>query len=284
MNIYELKEKSLHGTKEFPIQVYHPIGLMASYHWHEECEFIYMNSGSALIRLGAESFELKEGECAYIKAGALHSITMEDNVPFDFYAIVFHPSLLTGEMDICSKYLSTKYVIMEHFIPRPREIEVIETVKLLCLVFEAKAFAYELKIKSCLYSIFSCIFEYGFFREEDYVENKKLTQKLEKVIRYIHMNYRSSLTIQELAAVSGYSISHFTRFFKELTGKTPVEYIIRQRIYSSCDLLKHTGLSVLEVSLECGFDNVGYFIKTFKKYMNCTPYQYKRKSEQIFRS
>ncbi len=275
--LYELKEKVHHGTKDFPIEVYYATGLMASYHWHDECEFIYIESGSAIIRIGVESFELKEGECAFVKADTLHSISSEDHDSFCFYAVVFHPSLILSDFDICSKYLSSKYIINNHFSPKEVEDKVIEMIKLLCNTYNNKPFAYELKIKSYLYSIFSHIFEHNLFHKENFSENKKTVEKLEKVIRYIHSNCHSYITVEELANVSAYSVSHFSRFFKDLTGKTPIEYINRQRVYSACDRLKQTELSVLEVALESGFENVGHFIKTFKKYTDYTPYQYKQK-------
>jgi AraC-like DNA-binding protein/quercetin dioxygenase-like cupin family protein len=282
MNHYDLKEKAHHGTREFPIEVYRATGTMASYHWHAECELIYITSGSACIRIGVNIFELKEGECAFVKANALHSISTEDNANFGFYAVVFHPSLLFSDVDICSEYLSPKYVISSRFSPKDAgnagsdaENDVIEAVKLLCHIYVDKPFAYTLKVKSQLYFIFSHIFECGLFHMEDNFENKKTADKLEKVIKYIHANCLSSLHVEELAHASGYSVSHFTRFFKELTGKTPVEYINRQRIYHACEMLKETDLSVLEVSLACGFEHAGYFIKTFKKHTGYTPYKYK---------
>jgi AraC-like DNA-binding protein len=279
MNIVELKEKNQHGTREFPIELYHPHGLMAPYHWHDECEFIYMNSGIACCRIGVDSFELKEGECAFVKAGALHSLSNDTGNVFDFYAVVFHSSIIFNDMDICRKYLSSKYIIKERFSPyNNTESYVIQTVKSLCNTYENKPFAFELKIKSYLYLILSHIFDHGLYQTENNYDNKKAAHKLEKVIKYIHSNYNKTISIDELAALSGYSTSHFTRFFKELTGKTPTEYINQQRIYSACGLLKRTNYSVLTISLECGFDNVGYFIKTFKKYTNDTPYQYKQKN------
>jgi AraC-like DNA-binding protein/mannose-6-phosphate isomerase-like protein (cupin superfamily) len=275
MNTYDLKEPVDHGTKEFPIKIYHATRLFASYHWHEECEFIYINSGRAFIRIGVENFELSEGQCAYVKPNTLHSISAEDRDHLDFYAVVFHPSFLFSTIDICYKYLSPKYNINKCFSPSEKESFVIETLQLLCHTYENKPFAYELKIKSSLYNIFSYIFENGLYKSDDNSEDATSMMRLENVIQFIHMNYNTNITIDELARVSGYSISHFTHFFKELTGRTPIEYINRHRIYHACDLLKTTDQNVLEISLECGFENVGYFIKTFKKYIGYTPYKYK---------
>lgn len=276
MNHYELKEKAHHGTKEFPIEIYHTSGLIACYHWHEECEFIYITSGSACIRIGVDTFELKKGECAYVKANALHSISTDDETNFGFYAVVFHPSLIFSDLDICNKYLSSIYVINQHFFPKEDENVIIEEIKSLCHTYENKSFGYELKVKSQLYLIFSHIFELGLFHINNDFENKKANDKLEKVIKFIHANCLTNLTVEELAHVSGYSVSHFTRFFKDNTGKTPIEYINLQKIYYACDMLKKTDLSALEVSLACGFEHVGHFINTFKKYTDCTPYKYKK--------
>jgi len=73
----------------------------------------------------------------------------------------------------------------------------------------------------------------------------------------------------------GYNQQYFVRFFKENTGKTPVSYINSYRVYKACELFRTSDLSVLEVAYECGFENVGYFIRTFKKQMNMTPLKYK---------
>jgi AraC-like DNA-binding protein/mannose-6-phosphate isomerase-like protein (cupin superfamily) len=281
VNMNELKEKSHHGTKEFPIQVYHPTGLMAHYHWHEECEFIYINAGSACIRIGVDSFDLNEGDCVYVKPNELHSISTEDTKEFDFYAVVFHPSFILFEMDVCSRFLSTKYVIQNCFYHNDAGCAINDTIKLLCETFESKSFAYELKIKALLYTVFTHIFERGCFHTADYHKENKATDKLEKVIKYIHTNFASPIKVEELAEVSGYSVSHFTHYFKELTGKTPVEYINLRRIYYACELLKKTDLSILEVSLDCGFEHVGYFIKTFKKYTDFTPYKYRQKNNRV---
>ncbi|MDF2586981.1 MAG: AraC family transcriptional regulator [Anaerocolumna sp.] len=275
MNTYDLKEPVDHGTKEFPIKIYHATRLFASYHWHEECEFIYIKSGSAFIRIGIENLELKEGQCAFVKPNTLHSISSEDKDCLDFYAVVFHPSFLFSNIDICNRYLSPKYNINNCFSPIEKENYVIETIKLICNTYEEKPFAYELKIKSNLYIIFSYIFEAGLFNTNTITENTTSIIKLENVIQYIHKNYNTNITVDELARVSGYSISHFTYFFKEITGRTPIEYINLHRIYIACDFLKKTNLNVLEISLECGFENVGYFIKTFKRYIGYTPYKYK---------
>jgi hypothetical protein len=57
---YGYKENTRHGAVEFPIELYHSRGLIAPYHWHDKCEFVYMNEGSVCCRIGAESMKNTE--------------------------------------------------------------------------------------------------------------------------------------------------------------------------------------------------------------------------------
>jgi len=275
MDIYELKEKNTHGTLDFPLEVYHPTGLMASYHWHEDCEFILILSGTAAIQIGIDTIIVNAGECAFIHPNELHSIHAEDISNFDFYAIVFNPELLVTKTDICYHYLFGTYMLSTHFSPEMGHESILQNLKAICHLYEKKPFAYELRIKAYLFEIFAVIYEKGNYLVNKHRDTDSLAVRFEAVIRYIHENSLTPLTVTELATVSGYSVSHFTRFFKKMTGKTPIEYINRQRIYHAAKLLLSSDLSVLDVSLQSGFTHLGHFINTFKKFMNCTPYQYK---------
>lgn len=272
-----LKEKYQHGTRDFPIMVHHSPGLIAPYHWHDEYEFLYMNSGSAFLRIGTEVIHLEAGQCVFINKGTLHSLYTEGINNFDFCAIVFDSSLIFGEIDICNKYMSSKYVIKSKFTTdNQAERSLINKILEIRELYSYASFGYEIKIKSILLDIFHIIFENGLFEVKYENENPKDSNNLENVISYIHTNYRENITVSGLAKECGYSVSHFTRFFKAITGKSPVEYVNRYKIYVACKILQSTDLSILQVALESGFDNVGYFIKTFSKYTGLTPYKFKK--------
>jgi len=71
---------------------------------------------------------------------------------------------------------------------------------------------------------------------------------------------------------------YFCRFFKKALGKTPVSYINDFRIRHAATLLRTTELPVTEVCLESGFNNLGHFMKEFKKATQFTPLQFRRQS------
>lgn len=75
------------------------------------------------------------------------------------------------------------------------------------------------------------------------------------------------------------SPAYFSHIFHAQTGKTFKNWLNSVRIERACRLLEDTKLSVLEISLECGFHNLSHFGKIFKDATNMTPTQYRSKTD-----
>ncbi len=99
------------------------------------------------------------------------------------------------------------------------------------------------------------------------------TTSLQEVVRWTHENYARKISIDEVAALTGYSKFYFCSRFKALTGITYLNYLNSVRLSQACLLLR-SGSSVQSVCQSCGFENTSYFIQFFRKNMNMTPYQY----------
>lgn len=275
-NHTEFKEKIKHGTEEFPVMIYN--GGFIPYHWHPEYEIICMKSGMATYHINTDIFLLSEGDCCICKGGQFHSVMFEDSEPVVFDAIVFDLKFILKDIDVCNQFFSNEYLMNCKFSSKNEyERLIVHTIQEICEVFNKKAFGYELQVKMLFIKIFADIFKYGLYQRLPVALSQNSMEKtLMNVISHIHTFYNQKITIQSLADLTGYSVSHFGRFFKASTGKTPVEYIINYRLYRACDLLQNSDKSVLEVALECGFWNANYFIKTFKQKYGYTPYQYKQ--------
>ncbi|HEY5525612.1 MAG TPA: AraC family transcriptional regulator, partial [Clostridium sp.] len=89
-------------------------------------------------------------------------------------------------------------------------------------------------------------------------------------------NYQNKIYIDDLANLAKMNSQYLARFFKSLIGKTPIEYINSYRIERACILIKNTDSSILDISMNVGFDNLSYFIKQFKKYKHVTPSAYRK--------
>lgn len=85
-----------------------------------------------------------------------------------------------------------------------------------------------------------------------------------------------SLSINDMANLSGRSVSTFSRDFKALFDTTPKQWLLEKRLLKAKSLLVETDLSVTHIASELGYDNVSHFIKAFKNKYELTPKQYKK--------
>ena len=87
--------------------------------------------------------------------------------------------------------------------------------------------------------------------------------------------------MDRMISLSGKSREHLSRCLKKHNGTTVTEFINSQRINYAANLLINSNLSVVEICYSCGFQNLGYFYKIFKKEYNTTPYLFKKQYSKI---
>jgi transcriptional regulator GlxA family with amidase domain len=79
------------------------------------------------------------------------------------------------------------------------------------------------------------------------------------------------LSVTELAESAGYSMEHFSRVFRKITGRSPQQYIIHARTVRACELLNHTSLSIAEIAAQLGYDSPYFFSRQFKQQTGVNP-------------
>ncbi len=100
-------------------------------------------------------------------------------------------------------------------------------------------------------------------------------QLVEKAVKYVENNMdRPELTVEEMSAELGMSRVHLYKRLKQLTGKTPIEFIRVIRLKRAAQLLRESQLYVSEIAYRCGFNNPKYFSKYFKEEFGILPSLY----------
>ena len=100
--------------------------------------------------------------------------------------------------------------------------------------------------------------------------------RLASVKRYIDERICDpDLRISELASLHKTSETYFRKEFKKHYLLSPIEYIKKRRIEIACRLLQTELYSITDVASRSGFDSVSYFSSEFKKYMDCSPKEYR---------
>ena len=104
----------------------------------------------------------------------------------------------------------------------------------------------------------------------------QMSESLLDVYAYISEHCSEKLTLEEVAARSGYSKYHFSRIFKEHTGMSFYDFYLRQRMLLCRQLLNEMTLPITEVASRSGFSSLATFNRVFKQYEGVTPSQYRR--------
>lgn len=103
-----------------------------------------------------------------------------------------------------------------------------------------------------------------------------LQEEMENARRYFNEHYNEAINIEEFAASRSMSVSWFMRNFKQVTGMTPMHYILVSRINNAVSLLETTDYNVTEISTIVGYDNPLYFSRLFKKQKGVSPTEYRK--------
>ena len=90
-------------------------------------------------------------------------------------------------------------------------------------------------------------------------------------INKIRNEYAKKISIEELANLCGVSSCYFCRIFKQVTGVTALQYIIAYRLKVADAMLSNSDVSITEIANECGFEDVSYFCRCYKKFYHQLP-------------
>lgn len=116
-------------------------------------------------------------------------------------------------------------------------------------------------------------------RRQNYAPNANevhIDSDMYKVLEYINANYTRNISLKETAGYFGMSESGFSKYFSRCFKMGFAKYIIHKRINYAVHLVRETNKTVLEIALECGFNNAASFYKAFKNVTGKTPMDYKR--------
>ncbi|OMF35543.1 AraC family transcriptional regulator [Paenibacillus peoriae] len=289
-----LRENRIHGNPMYPVSVYPSVeqlngNSVLESHWHEEMEFIVVEQGSAIFQTDMVYTEVNEGEALFVNSGELHAGYLQKSARCVFSAVVFHPDMLhsrtqdTVQTQFIDPFISKKLVPPPHIRGvQPWGQEVLAALRHIITSHEQNAPARELATKAQLYSMIACLYPHMTpANGEDVIMagQRNKVERIKKALVYINSHAHEPIRLREIADEIGMSEGHFCRFFKQMVQKSPVEYINYHRIQKACRLLEQSDRKVVDIALDVGFDNLSYFIATFKKWNGLTPSQYRKQHE-----
>ena len=108
------------------------------------------------------------------------------------------------------------------------------------------------------------------------------TELVEKIMIFLHTNYHTDIKNANISKQFGYHPFYLNRIFKENTGMTLHQTLLRVRLQNAKELLKQTRLSIDEIHKEVGFNNRTQFCTFFRKQTGMSPTEYRKQSSNSY--
>ena len=281
------REEKEHGSFFFP--VYISVEQIQAYdqgiflwHWHPEIELTWIMSGEMEYQINDTTYKLSTGDGIFGNSNSLHTGRKINGQQCTYLSITFHPRFLYGYEN---SILQTKYVgfitsneswaslVLKQEVEWQKEI--LETIKEIYELSKAPENDFELSVHRKLMYIWHKLYLY--FSTQPDNGNKALfhIQRLRDLLAFIHENYTTEISLDDIADAASLSKSECCRFFKKHMNMTIFDYILYYKIQKSLPLLLKDQ-SITDIALSVGFSSSSYYTQIFKRYMKCTPLQYKK--------
>lgn len=274
----EFHENKQHGAPEFPFVVYpgNLPGYLTSYplHWHEEMELIYVVSGSGSITVQAEHLTVHTGDMVLIPPQRVHSIEQLESHTMVYFTILFHLSMLDSEY---TREFYGHGKVLPYYLPKsdPLNETIREPVLELVLNRSKVNSDFSLMIRAHLYTLLYHIIHDCPATEETTINRHMNYDRLKVVLENLRENYAQETSVEEAAAMCGFSASHFMKLFRELTGTSYTQYVKNLRLDTAARLLRTTSMRISDVAEAVGFRNLPYFTRAFGSKFHMSPLSYR---------
>lgn len=104
-------------------------------------------------------------------------------------------------------------------------------------------------------------------------------QAIARSIRHLIANFRDAVRLEDLLKLTGLSRPTFARQFKQHAGRTFSGFLNRLRLHAACRELAESSRSILEIALACGFTQISFFNRLFRRTYDCSPTEYRRRQQ-----
>jgi AraC family L-rhamnose operon regulatory protein RhaS len=221
-------------------------------------DLTYIYKGSANYTINGTVYEVNQGDLLCIPKGSRRSATTGSANLMTSYA------LNINLYDLKGKHVNLPFPLVSHIGVSE---ELISFYNDITIEWLKKNKGYELKTRALLLMILHYYFRNLFYKEN----NVNIDRRIQEAVRYILSNLQNQIEINELASLTGLTNAYFGTLFKKYMGASVKEYINKMKIHNAENILLSGEFTVKEAAYKCGFEDIYYFSKLFKKIKGFPP-------------
>lgn len=264
---YSVNASWINSPTEFPL------------HWHTFGEIVLALKDNVQVLVQGKKYSLQEHDILFIWPGELHATLHAE--PQAQLIVQFFGSLLTtfSEMALLQNRLLSIHHVSAAAAGSPAA-EIAGYMMDIRDTFQSDKRLNDMRMQLSLYHLLLALYDYATDTSwSDSANGQQLRlhtiQAVTKACCYISENCEKDLSLDEVAAHVGISKFHFSRCFKEYTQTSFSDYLTMQRIQKAILLFENPEISIAEAAFQSGFGSIASFNRSFKKYKNCTPSNYR---------
>lgn len=249
-------------------------------HSHDFLSLHYVVSGQCRYQLGDRVYTARKDDIIIINPGVLHGPVIDDPET-DLNSTLFY----LGIDDLFIKGYPKDFVPINSAVISLHKYqqEIYNCYHEIVLTQEKKESGWPLMAKvlcqQFLVYVLKELSPQNASTIQDYFQLKTYDKQTiaQTITSYFQENYMKKISVEEIARSSYLSTTYITKIYKEITGDTPINYLIGLRMEKALEILQEGHFSIQDVARKVGYDDPYYFSKLFKKRFGVSPSAYKRR-------
>ncbi len=284
-----LEQIKLNPDESFFIGIFQDHIDQSRWHYHQEYELSFITEGSGKRIVGDSVEEFHPGDLIFIGPRIPHVWFSETSArnqhsgrTLESVYMLFNNDILPDEMTALPEFENIRKAIT--LSERGARITG-DTLNEVSRIMLQLPYMSRIKRLMFFYEIMDLIgrsTSFAYLASEQYMKTKFETNnsRINKIHEFLMKNYRDTVDLEGVAEVVHMAPASVCRFFKSSTGLTVFEYLNKIKIDYACKLLLNTDLSIVDISYDCGFNNLSHFNKQFRKFLGQTPSQFRKHRER----
>ena len=260
---------------------YNEIPPVVEFHQHPFYEIFFFLSGDVTYIIEGRSYKLRPGDILLTSSSDIHRPDIRPGRPYERIVVWLADDFFERLHDFFDEDFTacfTDAALKDYRLIRPDSENIAHLMQLCTQMSKARhstgmgcralASAY---LTEFLVYVSRAYYDAPDSVKNDITENDKINQ----IISYINENLSEELSLDQLADRFYISKYYLSRQFKQFTGLSLYQYIMKKRLISARNMLR-AGSPVMDACLCCGFGDYSNFLKAFKREFGQNPSKYSR--------
>ena len=279
-NAHPIALRSIHGDQHHQ----HPGDLTDVEHWHDFAELVIITEGYGIHSIDGIDYPVSAGDIFVFQGKTKHhfkerhGLSMH-NIMYDNRRLQHSFKNLQGDAGYNAMFLLEPAYRRRHRFKSRLRISRRSLAHVEAIVHKIQD-EQEQQLAGSDTLMLSMLLELIVFFSRQYskvdIPQAKALYRIGKIIGRLETQYKKDWNIPQLSKVAGMSKSSLISTFKNATGYSPIDYLIRIRLQKAAELLIETEESLGEIAVQCGFHDSNYLTRQFRRVYNLTPRQFRK--------